>query len=62
MSFKEELLEEIRFVAKCHGSTKPVRKRKGDEDSDDEENFEPLSPIATFGGWFENNEKKTPLP
>uniref|UniRef100_A0A182SHF4 Uncharacterized protein n=1 Tax=Anopheles maculatus TaxID=74869 RepID=A0A182SHF4_9DIPT len=26
--FREELMAELRFVAKCHGNTKPVRHRK----------------------------------
>ncbi|KAL1131752.1 hypothetical protein AAG570_011365, partial [Ranatra chinensis] len=29
-SFKEELIEEIKFITKCHGTTKPVRKYKSD--------------------------------
>lgn len=28
LPFKEELIEEIKFVAKCKGTVKPVRNRK----------------------------------
>ncbi|KAK9498543.1 hypothetical protein O3M35_003152 [Rhynocoris fuscipes] len=28
VSFKEELMEEIRFITRCHGTTKPVRRPK----------------------------------
>lgn len=59
MPFKDELIEELRFIAKFHGSTKPVRKRHEDNDSAVEQPFEPLSSVPAFGGWFENNEKKT---
>ncbi|KAK3923037.1 Glutamate receptor ionotropic, kainate 2 [Frankliniella fusca] len=47
-SFRAELLEELKFILKCSGSTKPVKKAKSeDEQAEDAlKDFQPLSPYA----------------
>lgn len=58
-------MEEVRFIAKCHGSTKPVHKRDSiDEGGKDEEleNSEQFQGDSTNYGWFINEENKPPIP
>lgn len=48
-SFRAELLEELKFILKCSGSTKPVKKSaKSDEEQIEDalKEFQPLSPYA----------------
>ncbi|KAE8743138.1 hypothetical protein FOCC_FOCC011231 [Frankliniella occidentalis] len=50
-SFRAELLEELKFILKCSGSTKPVKKSaKSDEEQIEDalKEFQPLSPYAVL--------------
>nr|CAD7395568.1 unnamed protein product [Timema cristinae] len=48
VSFREEFMKEIRFVARCHGSTKPVRRygHNSDDTKKEDVNFIPMSPYT----------------
>nr|QRN45439.1 ionotropic glutamate receptor kainate 2-like isoform X3 [Carausius morosus] len=46
LSFREELLAELRFVMRCHGSTKPVRRRHKPEDDHKDEATDDIDFIA----------------
>nr|CAD7453105.1 unnamed protein product [Timema tahoe] len=48
VSFREEFMKEIRFVARCHGSTKPVRRygHNSDDTKEEDVNFIPMSPYT----------------
>ena len=66
VKFKEKFMEEVRFIAKCHGSTKPVNKREsvdeGEGKDDDLENSEHFQPGSTNYGWIANGENKVAIP
>mgnify|MGYP007016988763 CR=1 FL=1 len=57
VSFATELMQELKFVAKFHGSKKPVRKRNStvdelsEQSSTDNVNFD----------WYENDTKKNSM-
>lgn len=58
VSFKWELWEELKFIFKCSGSTKPVKQAKTDEEKleDALKEFQPLSPYAMgFEGSGDSN-------
>ncbi|XP_047363593.1 glutamate receptor ionotropic, kainate 2-like isoform X4 [Vespa velutina] len=48
LSFKEEMLEEIKFVAKCTSATKSVRERKNSSHRSGEDSTEDCSPPYGF--------------
>ncbi|KAK6641282.1 hypothetical protein RUM44_012991 [Polyplax serrata] len=57
VSFTSELVQEIKFAVKCHGSKKPVRKRESTADEVSEQ-------LSTDNGnfdWFEGEAKKSSL-
>lgn len=56
VSFKHELIEEIKFILKCKGSTKPVRKGKSEAGDTSDDNSGSLHP---YGGY--PSDKKHPL-
>nr|QAB43876.1 ionotropic receptor IR3 [Oedaleus asiaticus] len=57
--FKTLLMEELRFVAKLHGTTKPVRKYNQDAEVEDTNNFIPLSPYTNSYGFVDSKEPLT---
>nr|QHN69171.1 ionotropic receptor 2 [Sirex noctilio] len=46
--FKEELVEELKFVIKCSGTTKPVRRRKGSTDRSEKDSTRDCTPPYGF--------------
>lgn len=52
-SLCSEMASELRFALRCHGSTKPARKKGSGSGrgtaSTDEERFHPLGPYAQYG-------------
>lgn len=52
ISFREELWEEIKFIIRCKGSTKTVKKPKSEDEQleDALKDFQPLSPYAVDFG------------
>ncbi|XP_063242513.1 glutamate receptor ionotropic, kainate 2-like isoform X1 [Bacillus rossius redtenbacheri] len=58
LSFREELKAELQFVARCHGSTKPVRRLRKEEDDRKEEETDDVDFIAmnTFQNGFQFKE------
>ncbi|XP_046984816.1 glutamate receptor ionotropic, kainate 2-like isoform X1 [Schistocerca americana] len=59
ISFKMLLMEELRFVAKLHGTTKPVRKYNQDAEGEDTNNFIPLSPYTNSYDFVDSKEPLT---
>lgn len=56
ISFKNELIEEIKFIMRCKGSTKPVRKCKSEAGDPSEDNSGSVHPFNEF-----NSDIKDPL-
>ncbi|RZF41431.1 hypothetical protein LSTR_LSTR000145 [Laodelphax striatellus] len=63
---REELMQELRFITRCRGSTKPVRKAGSEEEEDEEEEETnndvtsemPLGPFSTPYRSFDTNSKQ----
>jgi hypothetical protein len=67
--FVEELMAELKFILRCHGSTKPIRKydSQDKEDSpptDDEKQPQKFVQMSMFGStpYGFNTNVKEPLP
>ncbi|KAK7863959.1 hypothetical protein R5R35_000076 [Gryllus longicercus] len=55
VSFRQEFKEELKFISKFHGSTKPVRKYNQEEEEQEEDNM----PIAPYPyGFIEGQQQK----
>lgn len=61
VKFKTELVEELKFVAKCHGSTKPVRRKKTPSDGSDNSEIVSREVGGNYENWFLSDERKTRL-
>ncbi|XP_067000033.2 glutamate receptor ionotropic, kainate 2-like [Anabrus simplex] len=58
VSFLHELLEELKFIAKFHGSTKPVRKYHQEADGEAEDHAQNGIPMNPYPYGFINNSKE----
>lgn len=56
MSFNDELIEEIKFITRCHGKVKPVRKRRSEEDDNNSEDN--IGPFSTPYNGFSTETKQ----
>ncbi|XP_066999471.2 glutamate receptor ionotropic, kainate 2 isoform X2 [Anabrus simplex] len=58
VSFMHELTEELKFIIKLHGSTKPVRKYNQEPEPEPEENIENNIPLNPYPYGFITNSKE----